>query len=81
MLMNRRKSTGGMSAPVVMRTLLKELRSVIRCRVKPINGAYDWQPQWAMEGQFNAVVSFDEPQKTEEISISIYDGRKPLQVR
>jgi hypothetical protein len=43
--------------------LLKELRSVIRCKVKPINGAYDWQPQWAMEGQFNAVVSFDEPQE------------------
>jgi len=43
--------------------LLKELRSVIRCKVKPIYGAYDWQPQWAMEGQFNAVVSFDKPQK------------------
>jgi len=42
--------------------LLKELRSVIRCKVKPINGAYDWQPQWAMEGQLNVVVSFDEPE-------------------
>jgi len=31
--------------------LLKELRAVIRCKVKPINGADDWQPQWAMEGQ------------------------------
>jgi hypothetical protein len=41
--------------------LLRELRSIIRCKVKPINGAYDWQPQWAMEGQLNAVVSFDEP--------------------
>jgi hypothetical protein len=40
--------------------LLRELRSVIRCRVKPINRAYDWQPQWAMEGQLNAVVTFDE---------------------
>ena len=43
--------------------LLRELRTVIRCKTKPINGAYDWQPQWAMEGQINAVVSFDEPQK------------------
>jgi len=39
--------------------LLRELSSVIRCKVKPIRGAYDWQPQWAMEGQLNAVVSFD----------------------
>jgi hypothetical protein len=43
--------------------LLKELRTVIRCKVKPINGAYDWQPQWAMDGQLNAVVSFDEPEE------------------
>ncbi|NQT01441.1 MAG: DUF4159 domain-containing protein [Planctomycetes bacterium] len=39
--------------------LLRELSSVIRCKVKPIRGAYDWQPQWAMEGQLNAVVTFD----------------------
>ena len=39
--------------------LLRELSSVIRCKVKPIMGAFDWQPQWAMEGQLNAVVSFD----------------------
>ena len=39
--------------------LLRELSSVIRCKVKPIRGALDWQPQWAMEGQLNAVVSFD----------------------
>jgi len=41
--------------------LLRELRTVIRCKTKPITGAYDWQPQWAFEGQLNAVVSFDEP--------------------
>jgi hypothetical protein len=40
--------------------LLRELSSVIRCTVKPVRGAYDWQPQWAMEGQLNAVVTFDE---------------------
>ena len=42
--------------------LLRELRTVIRCKTKPILGAYDWQPQWAMEGQLNAVVTFDEPE-------------------
>jgi hypothetical protein len=40
--------------------LLRELSSVIRCKVKPVRGAYDWQPQWAMKGQLNAVVTFDE---------------------
>ncbi len=39
--------------------LLRELSSVIRCKVKPIRRAYDWQPQWAMQGQLNAVVTFD----------------------
>ncbi|MBN1806355.1 MAG: DUF4159 domain-containing protein [Sedimentisphaerales bacterium] len=39
--------------------LLREFSSVIRCKVKPIIGALDWQPQWASEGQLNAVVSFD----------------------
>jgi hypothetical protein len=43
--------------------LLRELSSVIRCRVKSIRRAIDWQPQWAMEGQLNAVVTFDEPEK------------------
>ncbi len=40
--------------------LLRELSAVIRCRVKPIRQAYDWQPQWSAEGQLNAVVGFDE---------------------
>jgi hypothetical protein len=40
--------------------LLRELSSVIRCRVKPIRRAYDWQPQWSAEGQLNAVVGFDD---------------------
>jgi hypothetical protein len=39
--------------------LLREFSSAIRCKVKPIAGALDWQPQWAGEGQLNAVVSFD----------------------
>ena len=40
--------------------MLRELSSVIRCRVKPIRRAYDWQPQWSVEGQLNAIVGFDE---------------------
>ena len=40
--------------------LLDELSSVIRCRVKPIRGAHDWQPQYAREGQLNAVVTLDD---------------------
>ena len=38
--------------------LLREFSSIIRCKVKPIRGALDWQPQWASEGQLNTVVSF-----------------------
>ncbi len=54
--------------------LLRELRSVIRCKVKPINGAYDWQPQWAMEGQLNAVVSFDEREKLKKYPFLFMTG-------
>jgi len=39
--------------------LLTRLSTVIRCRTKPITGANNWQPQWAREGQLNAVVTFD----------------------
>ena len=39
--------------------LLKALKSVIRCKVKPVEGANDWEPQYAQEGQLNAVVTFD----------------------
>jgi len=41
--------------------LLREFSRVIQCRVKPIHGAFDWNPQYAREGQLNAVVRFDEP--------------------
>jgi len=40
--------------------LLREMTKIIRCRVKPIEAAIDWQPQYASEGQLNAVVTFDE---------------------
>lgn len=54
--------------------LLRELRTVIRCKVKPINGAYDWQPQWAFEGQLNAVVSFDEPEELKKYPFLFMTG-------
>ncbi len=41
--------------------LLREFANVVRCRVKPIEGAIDWQPQYAHEGQLNAVVTFGQP--------------------
>jgi len=54
--------------------LLRELRTVIRCKTKPINGAYDWQPQWAMEGQLNAVVSFDKPEELKKYPFLFMTG-------
>jgi hypothetical protein len=54
--------------------LLRELRTVIRCKTKPITGAYDWQPQWAMEGQLNAVVSFDEPKELKKYPFLFMTG-------
>lgn len=40
--------------------LLRELSTAIRCRVKPIRNTFDWQPQYGVEGQFNAVVTFND---------------------
>ncbi len=54
--------------------LLRELISVIRCRVKPITRAYDWQPQWAMEGQLNAVVTFDQMEKLKKYPFLFMTG-------
>jgi hypothetical protein len=42
--------------------LLRRLSTVIRCKTKPIRGANNWQPQWASDGQLNAVVTFDRPE-------------------
>lgn len=54
--------------------LLRELSYVIRCRVKPIRGANDWQPQWAAEGQLNAVVTFDEPDEIKKYPFLFMTG-------
>jgi hypothetical protein len=54
--------------------LLRELSAVIRCRVKPIKGTRDWEPQLAVEGQLNAVVTFDEPDKLREYPFLFMTG-------
>jgi hypothetical protein len=48
--------------------LLRELAAVIRCRVKPIEMGFfgDWDPQYAVDGQLNAVLTFDEPERLRE---------------
>jgi len=56
--------------------LLRELSSVIRCRVKPVRRAYDWEPQWAVEGQLNAIVGFDELFMTGENHYKFDDRQK-----
>ena len=54
--------------------LLRELSSVIRCRVKPVRRAYDWQPQWSAEDQLNAVVSFEELKDIEKYPFLFMTG-------
>ena len=58
--------------------LLRELGRIVRCRVKPIEAAIDWQPQYAFEGQLNAVVTFDDPDAASPLSVPFHDRRKPL---
>ncbi len=43
--------------------LLEELASIIRCKVKPIKDTSNWEPQYASEGQLNALVTFDQPEQ------------------
>lgn len=39
--------------------LLEELSAAVRCKVKPIKRTNNWEPQYAEQGQLNAVVTFD----------------------
>lgn len=59
--------------------LLKKLNSVIRCKTKPIRRAKDWNPQYAKEGQFNAVVSFDEPRKLRKYPFLFMTGENDFE--
>jgi hypothetical protein len=57
--------------------LLRELSSVIRCKVKPVRRAFDWHPQWANEGQLNAVVSFEKLEYIEKYPFLFMTGENP----
>ncbi|MHC4740857.1 MAG: DUF4159 domain-containing protein [Planctomycetota bacterium] len=54
--------------------LLRALESVIRCKVKPVEGANDWEPQYAREGQLNAVATFDNLEETSEYPFLFMTG-------
>ncbi len=54
--------------------LLRELSTVIRCRVKPIRGAVNWDPTYAANGQFNAIVTFDELNRLREYPFLFMTG-------
>jgi hypothetical protein len=59
--------------------LLRELSSAIRCKVKPVRQAFDWHPQWATEGQLNAVVSFEDLEDTEKYPFLFMTGEHHYQ--
>ncbi|MBN1359088.1 MAG: DUF4159 domain-containing protein [Sedimentisphaerales bacterium] len=54
--------------------LLRELSNVVRCRVKPITGAFNWTPNYAGAGQLNAVLTFDEPDRLREYPFLFMTG-------
>jgi hypothetical protein len=60
--------------------LLRELSAVIRCKVKPIADAWDWQPQYAYDGQLNAVVTFDEPDRLREYPFLFMTGENAYEL-
>jgi hypothetical protein len=60
--------------------LLKEFSSVIRCKVKPVRGANDWEPQYAADGQLNVVVGFDEFQELKKYPFLFMTGENHYQL-
>lgn len=60
--------------------LLKEFSSVIRCKVKPVKGANGWEPQYAADGQLNAVVSFDEFEELKKYPFLFMTGENHYQL-
>jgi hypothetical protein len=59
--------------------LLNRLSTVIRCRTKPILGTNNWQPQYAAEGQLNAVVTFDSIEKIKKYPFLFMTGENYFQ--
>ncbi len=60
--------------------LLRELARGIRCRVKAIPAAIDWDPQYGQEGQFNAVVTFDEPERLRQYPFLFMTGENQYEL-
>jgi len=60
--------------------LLRELSSVIRCKVKPVEGTDNWEPQYAEEGQLNAVVTLDEPKRLKKYPFLFMTGENHYEI-
>jgi hypothetical protein len=54
--------------------LLRELAAVIRCKVKPVDAAFDWDPQYAYDGQLNAIVTLDDAEPLREYPFLFMTG-------
>ena len=54
--------------------LLEEFSSVIRCKVKPVRDTNDWEPQYAEQGQLNAVVTFEESEEVRKYPFLFMTG-------
>ena len=54
--------------------LLEELRSVVRCKIKPITETSNWSPQVARPGQLNAVFTWDEPERLKKYPFLFMTG-------
>jgi type II secretory pathway pseudopilin PulG len=53
--------------------LLRELAAVIRCHVKPVQ-AFDWDPQYAHDGQLNAIVTLNDFESLREYPFLFMTG-------
>ena len=54
--------------------LLEALSKVARCRTKPIPNTHNWTPKIAHDGQFNAIVSFDESERLKNFPFLFMTG-------
>ncbi len=59
--------------------LLRELTAVIRCHVKPVQ-AFDWDPQYAHDGQLNAIVTLDDFESLREYPFLFMTGENYYQL-
>ena len=59
---------------------LRELSTAIRSRVKPIRDTADWTPQYAREGQLNAVVTFDDLDQLRKYPFLFMTSENPFEM-